>query len=119
MDPSACAELGVQQLAETVEVLTPFETRNRYAVPPPQGEPLLYAFEESGFLGRQFRGNHRPLTPHGVDPQRQRALTARRGFFWFSSHHVEDASGQPLGSLRRRFALLGRRFTLEDATTCR
>ena len=43
-------------------------------------------------------------------------MTAWRSFFWLFSHlHVVDANERPVGSLRRQFALLGRRFTIEDA----
>ena len=108
-------ELVVRQEVEHLEVFTGLETSNRYSVMTPEGETLLYAYEESGFLGRQFLRNHRPLTLHVVDNESKPFLTATRGFFWFLSHlHVRDASDGPVGSLRRRFAVLKRTFSLED-----
>ena len=108
-------ELVVRQQVEHLEVFTGFETANRYSINSSIGDPLLYAYEDSGWLARQFLKSHRPLTLHVIDSEGQPVLTASRNFFWFLSHmHVCDGSGRPLGSLRRRFAIFGRRFTLED-----
>lgn len=114
LDLTRYQELVVQQHVEPLEVFTGLESKNRYSVNTPQGETLLYAYEESGFFGRQFLRTHRPLTLHVMDGQRQPVLEASRAFFWFFSHlHVRDSTGRPLGSLRRRFGLLRRRFRLE------
>ena len=108
-------ELIVHQEVEYLEVFTGFETENRYSVSTPEGEILLYAYEESGWLGRQFLSSHRALNLHFVDSDGELVLTATRKFFWFLSHlHVEDADGRPIGSLRRRFGVFKRRFSLED-----
>ena len=109
-------ELVVRQEVEHLEAFTGLETSNRYSVMTPEGETLLYAYEESGFLGRQFLRSHRPLTLHVVDGEGQPFLTASRGFFWFLSHlDVQDEADRAVGSLRRRFAVLKRTFSLEDA----
>ncbi len=109
-------ELIVKQQVEVLEAFTGFETQNRYAIETPEGENLLYAFEESGFLGRQFLRKNRPLTIHILDNDGQEVFSASRGFFfYFSNLQVIDGSGRPLGSLRRRFSLFSRQFTLEDS----
>ena len=101
---------------EHIEAFTGFETENRYSVATPDGDTLLYAAEESGFLGRNLLKSHRPLTLKAVDPQGHVVFEASRNFFWFFSHmHIRD-SARPLGSLRRHFGLLVRKFTLEDST---
>ena len=108
-------ELVVRQEVEHLEVFTGLEATNRYSVLTPEGETLLFAYEESGFLGRQFLRSHRPLTLHVVDGEGRPFLTASRGFFWLLSHlDVQDAADRAVGSLRRRFAVLKRTFTLED-----
>ncbi len=115
IDLTKYEELVVRQRVEHLEVFTGFETANRYTVSTPEGEQLLYAYEESGWLGRQFLKNHRPLTLHVIDNEGQTILSASRSFFWFLSHlHVHDSAGRPLGSLRRQLAFLKRRFVLED-----
>lgn len=116
VDLTQYQELVVRQEVEHMEVFTGFETANRYSVMTPDGDPLLYAYEESGWLGRQFLRKHRPLTLHVIDSDSQPVMTASRSFFWFLSHlHVRDGADRPLGSLQRRFALLKRLFTLEDS----
>ena len=115
VDLTRYQQLVVRQQVEPLEVFMGLETENRYSVIAPEGEAVLFAYEESGFLRRQFLRTHRPLTLHVMDYQRQPVLKASRGFFWFFSHlHVSDGTGGPLGSLRRRFAVLERRFILED-----
>ena len=110
------SELMIKQQVEHLEAFTGFETANRYRVMTPQGDTLLYAHEESGWLSRFILRGHRPLTLHVMDGDSKPLLSASRGFFWFFSHlHVSDGTGRGLGSLRRRFAILKRRFTLEDA----
>ena len=117
IDLTNYSELLVHQEVEYLEVFTGFETANRYSVNSSTGEPLLYAYEESGWLGRQFLKSHRPLTINVIDSEGQPVFTASRNFFWFLSHmHVSDGSDRQLGSLRRQFAILGRRFRLEDPT---
>ncbi len=115
VDLTQYEELIVRQEVEHLEVFTGFETANRYSVSTVEGETLLYASEESGWIGRQFLGNHRPMTLHVVDGDGNPVLTASRNFFWFLSHlHVEDGEGNPVGSLQRRFGILKRKFTVED-----
>ena len=117
IDLTQYQEMFVRQKVELLEVFTGFETANRYIVSTPEGEQLLYAYEESGWLGRQFLKAHRPLALHVIDNERQTILSASRSFFWFLSHlHVRDGAGRPLGSLRRQFAFLKRQFVLEDAS---
>ena len=117
VDLTQHSELVVRQVVEHLEVFTGLETQNRYRVSTPEGEELLYMYEQSGFLGRQFLKTHRPLELRIVDNQGQLVLQASRRFFWFFSHlHVRDAAGQPLGSLQRQFALVRRLFTLQDDT---
>lgn len=108
-------ELIIRQHVEYLEAFSGFETENRYSVSTPEGEELLYAYEESGFFSRQFLSSHRPLSIHVIDDDGQPVMTASRSFFWFLSHlHFIDADEREVGSLRRKFAVLGRKFELED-----
>ncbi|HAL49331.1 MAG: hypothetical protein FI707_03755 [SAR202 cluster bacterium] len=108
-------ELVVQQEIEHLEVFTGFETENRYSIMTPEGEPLLFAWEESGVLGRQFLSSHRALEIHVVDGDGQLVMTAGRDFYWFLSQlWIADGEESPLGSLSRHFKMLGRFFTLND-----
>ena len=117
IDLSEHGELIIRQEMEHLEAFTGLETQNRYGVSTPDGDRLLYAYEESGFLSRILLKKHRPLSIHVLNNDKEIVLTASRSFFWFLSHlHIRDGSGREIGSLRRRFAILNRRFELEDST---
>ena len=117
MDLTQYKELIVRQEVEHLEAFTGFETVNRYSINSPEGERLLYAYEESGWAARLFLKRHRPLTLHVIDKEQRPLLTASRSFFWFFSHlHVSGGEGQRLGSLRRRFAIITRKFDIEDSS---
>lgn len=116
IDLSQHPELYVRQEIEHLEIFTGLETQNRYSVRTPDGQQLLYAFEDSGLLGRNALGSHRPLTIHVVDRNNTNVISASRSFFWFLSHlHVSDGTGQRIGSMQRRFSFLNRKFDLMDA----
>ena len=107
--------LTVRQEVEMLQVFTGFETRNRYRVLDPNGQDVLYAYEESGTLSRLFLQSHRPLKLHLIDGGGRTVLTAHRDFFWFFSHlHFSSPEGREMGSLQRRFKLINRRFDLTD-----
>ncbi len=109
-------ELIVRQSREMLEVFTGFETANRYRILTPEGQEAMYAYEDSGMLSRQFMGNHRPLSLHVLGSDGGNILNANRSFFWFLSHlNVQDGSGAPIGSLKRKFAALKRKFVVLDA----
>lgn len=117
IDLSMHRELIVKQEMEGLEVFTGLETQNRYSVSTPDGVPLLYAYEESGTLSRMLLKKNRPLSINILDNDKQLVLTASRSFFWFLSHlHIRDGAGREIGSLKRRFAILNRRFELEDSS---
>ena len=109
-------ELIVRQHVENFEVFTGFETKNRYAVLTPEGDQVLYAFEESGGLARYLLKRRRPLDIHVIDPDQNTVLSANRKFYLMFSHlNVNDASGNHVGTLNRKFGIVKRRFTLTDA----
>ena len=108
--------LAVRQEVEMLQVFTGLETENRYRILDPNGNDVLFAYEESGFIGRQFLGGHRPLTLTIIDNGGNHLLTARRKFFWFFSHlEVFDSDEGMIGRMERKFKLIGRRFDLQDA----
>ena len=107
-------ELVIRQQIEQMEIFTPFETANRYSVHTSDGAQLMYAYEESGAMSRQFAGSHRALSIHVVESDGAPVLQASRDFFWFRSHLRVDADGRRIGALNRVFGL-GRKFALVDA----
>ena len=115
---SAVSQLVIAQKKEWGEVLLGFEGKNRYVVVEPAGGDLYAAVEASGSLIRRFllRGL-RPFTIEVLDLAGQPVLRVERPFrFYFHEASVTDASGRPLGSLRREFALLRRVYTVTAPT---
>ena len=112
-DLTRYSELVIRQQIEQVEIFTPFETANRYSVQTSDGAQLMYAYEESGTMQRQFMGTHRPLSIHVVQGDGAPVLQASRDFFWFRSHLRVDADGRRIGALNRVFGL-GRKLALVD-----
>ena len=108
------SELVIRQQVEQLEIFTPFETANRYSIHTSDGAQLMYAYEESGNMSRQFAGSHRALSMHVVDGNNNPVLNASRDFFWFRSHLRVSVDGRQIGTLNREFGL-GRKFSLVDA----
>jgi uncharacterized protein YxjI len=103
--------LVIRQKKEWGEILSGFETRNSYAVMDPTGAELFAAAEVGGsFLGRNFLKSLRPFTIHLVDLQGNQPFR-----FYFQRLEVAGADGRPVGSIQRRFSLLRRIFTVQDA----
>ena len=108
------SELVIRQQVEQFEIFTSFETANRYSVLTSDGAQLMYAYEESGSMSRQFTGSHRALSIHVVDGDSKPVLQASRDFFWVRSHLRVHVDGGHIGTLNRQFGF-GRKFSLVDA----
>ncbi|MBF0352317.1 MAG: hypothetical protein HQM11_14890 [SAR324 cluster bacterium] len=107
----------VQQVREWGEILTGFESRNKYEIIDEHGSALGFVVEESGgfmdTLLRLFLRSHRPFRALILDAQGTPVLQIIRPFFWiWSSLSILNMSGEPLGEVHRRFALLHRQYDL-------
>ena len=108
--------LTVSQQAEPLQIVTGLETENRYRIVDESGEPILFAYVESGFMSRQFLGGRRPMKINVIDGDGQLQMAASRRYFWFFSHlDLQSADGSPIGRMQRQFGFLARRFSLTDA----
>lgn len=113
--------LVVKQQKEMLEVFTSFESKNRYLVQLPDGQPAFYAAEvgegAGAFFMRSFLKNSRPFTMQLLDPHGNINLSLKRPWTWFFSEmHVTDAQGQVVGSLHQKFKFFGRLFEVADAS---
>jgi len=108
--------LIITQQKEWGEILSGFETVNRYAVSDLEGNRLFVAGEESGsFLARWFLKALRPFTIVVVDNDGQVVLRIARPFrFYFHQAEIFDGRGQSLGLIERRFSILRRRYSVVD-----
>lgn len=108
--------LVVQQKKEWGEILTGFETKNKYAILDASGRQLYLVAEESSLLPRLLLKNFRPFTMHVLSTQGNPVLKLVRPFrFYFHEITVLDASGKTLGKIRKEFSILSKQFTVEDS----
>ena len=108
--------LVVRQVKEWGEILTGFETKNKYAISDTSGQSLYLAAEEAGStLLRWFLKALRPFTVVVVTEAGQEVLRVIRPFrFYFHRAEVVGSQGQPLGVIERRFSVLRRVYSVLD-----
>lgn len=112
--------LGVRQRVEMAEVALGIERRNRYTIEDSRNGVRLTSQELSGgllgILLRQFLKGARPFRMEVRDENERLLLRFRRPFrFFFYRLEVSDPDGRLLGVVRRRFTLIRRRYTIENA----
>jgi uncharacterized protein YxjI len=111
--------LIIRQQKEWGEILTGFETKNKYEVVDLFSNPLLEVQEEGGSalttITRLFLKALRPFTMHLFSPQGAGLFKLARPFrFYFHELDVSQSNGAPLGKIKRRFALLRRIYSVVD-----
>ncbi len=111
----------IQQKKEWGEILSGFETKNKYAIFDTDGNQLAYAAESaSGFMAfvtRQFLQAWRPFEIQVVDTDNQITLSIKRPFrFYFHEVDVVDANNMHLGTIKRKFAWLRRIYVVRDGS---
>lgn len=110
--------LVIAQQKEWGEILSGFETRNRYSVSDASGAALYSAGEEGGStLLRLFLKALRPFTVVVLGDDGHEVMRIQRPFrFYFHTAEVLDADGQLLGTIERRFSLFRRMYSVKDCT---
>jgi uncharacterized protein YxjI len=111
--------LIIRQQKEWGEILTGFETKNKYKVVDHFNNPLLEVQEEGGSalttITRLFLKALRPFTMHLFSPQGAGLFKLTRPFrFYFHELDVSQSNGAPLGKIKRRFAILRRIYSVVD-----
>ena len=111
--------LIIRQQKEWGEILTGFETKNKYEVVDHFSKPLFEVQEEGGsaltVITRMFLKALRPFTMHLFSPQGAGLFKLTRPFrFYFHELDVSQSNGAPLGKIKRRFALLRRLYSVVD-----
>lgn len=112
-------KLHVQQVQEAFEILTGFESRNKYRIYDENMTPIAYAAEKStGLTGTLMRGLFRHWRKFEIQifsQDRQLLYVAKFPFRWFfKTLQLEDASGCPIGHFQQRFAIFHKKFDLHD-----
>ncbi|EQC47215.1 phospholipid scramblase-related protein [Bacteriovorax sp. Seq25_V] len=109
----------VRQVKEWGEILTGFETKNKYQILDANNQPIGFCAEQGSgfwaFIKRSFLRAHRPLTIHVFDREGNKILELDRPYYWFfSSMYVKDANGKNLGHIEQKFAIFRKRYELLD-----
>lgn len=109
--------LLVQQKKEWGEVLTGFETKNKYAILDTSGEQIYRAAEESSILCRWLLKRLRPFTIHIVSSQENSILTLKKPFKLFLHDiNILDPYGKQLGMIKQKFSVFSKKFIVKDST---
>ena len=109
----------IQQKRELAELIG-FETRNKYEIQI-AGQVAGFAAEQQkgvlGFLMRQMLGHWRTFEILIFSTSKKVVVRAHHPFrFFFQRLEVLSPEGQLWGALQQRFALLHKKFDLEDAS---
>ena len=121
-------QLFIEQEVELFEILTGFETSNRYKVLNSNGQQIYYAMEESSCISRVFCSNRRGFVIPLLDNSKQEVmricrnykLCAGTSFFACSSPcilevWVEDQNKLELGRVRQTCSFLVPSFDILNA----
>ncbi len=108
--------LVIRQQKEWGEILTGFETRNKYEVSDVSGVGLYFAAEEAGsILLRWFLRALRPFTIAVLGQDGREIMRVLRPFrFYFHRAEIVDSQGASLGVIERRFSILRRIYSVFD-----
>jgi len=115
---SSVSGLVVSQEKEWGEILTGFETKNRYIISDLSGGRRYLAAEQGGStLLRIFLKALRPFTITILTVEEQVVLRVKRPFrFYFHRAEILDSQGESLGVIERRFSLLRRAYSVFSAS---
>ncbi len=111
--------LKIQQRKEWGEILSGFETRNKYNIMDSWGNQILEAEEEGGSLATiftRFLLTHlRPFTISIFSPGGNELFVFKRPFrFFFHEIDICKPNGMVLGKVVRRFSILRRVYAVLD-----
>lgn len=110
------SNLVVTQCKEWGEILTDFETKNKYVVRTELGAELYWAAEEGGsIILRLLLKALRPFTVVLLDMDKEVLIRIKRPFrFYFHQATVFDANGESLGRLNKRFSIIRKKYSVFD-----
>ena len=111
-------EIFIRQVKEWGEILSGFETSNKYKVLNSKGDQIAFLAERGGgfwkFLERQFFRTHRNLHISVFSNSNEEILNLHRPFYWFFSDMFINEDNKNLGMVRSRFAIFSHSFELLD-----
>jgi len=117
---AATEQLTVHQAKEWGEILTGFETKNRYVIRDAAGNDALLAAEQSSGLMatllRVWLKAMRPFTMAIMTPAGQTVMMLKRPFrFIFHRLEITGPGGEPIGAVQKRWSWIRRIYDVQDA----
>lgn len=112
--------LKIEQIKEMAEILVGWERENAYYVTDAYNNALGHVLERNSGVGgiarRMFLGAKRPFHGEVIDKYgKQVLIDLNRPFaFFFSELSLSTPTGRHLGSVRRRFSVLYKKYDLFD-----
>ena len=108
--------VAVSQKKEWLEILTDFESRNRFTIDFDGRDGVLLAAEEGSGWKRFFLGSMRPYTLVIQTREKKPVLRLHSPFRWIHPEiQVTDVNGILLGTVRKRFTFPHTRYDVFDA----
>jgi hypothetical protein len=112
-------EIFIRQVKEWGEILSGFETSNKYKVLNSKGDQVAFLAERGGgiwnFILRQALRTHRTLHITVFSNKNDELVSLHRPFYWFfSDMFINAGDGKNIGLVRSRFALFSHTFELLD-----
>lgn len=108
----------VHQSREWGEIITGFETRNKYKVLDESGIEIGFVAEQrKGLLGTLLRfmlRSHRPMHIKVWDKNRAELLDIERPFHWFFSDMTVSSNNRSIGHIRQRFGIIYKKYDVAD-----
>lgn len=113
-------QILVKQIKEMFEIVTSWETANKYALYDSNSNKVGFAAERShGVFHKIIRNimkSHRSITVDIWDNEDKLILTGNRPwYFFFSDLNVMDKDNKLLGDIKTRFGFLKRKYDLADS----
>jgi hypothetical protein len=111
------SHLVVTQSKEWGEILTDFETKNKYIVRSERGADLYWAAEEGGsIILRWLLKALRPFTVVIFGADNEVLIRVKRPFrFYFHEAMVVDGDGKLIGHFKKRFSIIRKKYSVFDA----
>jgi uncharacterized protein YxjI len=108
----------IKQHKEILEILSGFETKNKYIIMDENKSKLGYIAEQGSgllrILKRFFLRSHRPFDITVFDNEANEALRLNRKFFWIFSDLFVQVNDKKIGSIHRRFSFYQKKYSIQD-----
>jgi hypothetical protein len=106
-------KLIIKQQIEPIELLTNFETKNKYRIMDENEKVLMYAYEDTHWLSRQILRQNRPIKIDIVDLKGKNVCTLERKWFLFKSKTT--VHGEANGEIEQKSWAVKRVFDVYDS----